>query len=192
MLKAFITNLGKYNEGYLVVEWIKLPASQDELSKRLERIGIGADYEEYFITDYDCEITGIYQALGEYENIHVLNFLVEKLLELDEYDISKLESVLEYLECNDVLEIINAIYRIDAFIFYSEVSNESELAECFVNEEHLYEIPENLIGYIDYEKLGRDIQLDLTGIFSSNGFIYEDGYSSAIFRNEQEVLECCY
>ena len=56
---AFITNLGKYNEGALVGEWVKFPTTAEELKKVFERIGIGAKddfgqtYEEWFITDYD-------------------------------------------------------------------------------------------------------------------------------------------
>ena len=39
---AFITNLGKYNEGALVGEWVKFPTTAEELKKVFERIGIGA------------------------------------------------------------------------------------------------------------------------------------------------------
>ena len=40
--------------------------------KVFERIGIGAKddfgqtYEEWFITDYDCYVDGLYDLLGEY------------------------------------------------------------------------------------------------------------------------------
>lgn len=56
---AFITNLGKYNEGSLVGEWVKFPTTYEEMQKVFERIGIGQKddfgqpYEEWFITDYD-------------------------------------------------------------------------------------------------------------------------------------------
>ena len=37
---AFITNLGKYNEGSLVGEWVKFPTTAEELKKVFERIAI--------------------------------------------------------------------------------------------------------------------------------------------------------
>ena len=40
--EAFITNLGKYNEGELVGEWVKFPTTSEELQKVFERIGIGS------------------------------------------------------------------------------------------------------------------------------------------------------
>ena len=57
---AFITNLGKYNEGELVGEWVKFPTTAEELKEVFKRIGIGQKddfgqpYEEWFITDYEA------------------------------------------------------------------------------------------------------------------------------------------
>ena len=53
-LEAFINNLGKYNEGFLVGEWVKFPVTNEEMQAVFKRIGIGRRYEEWFITDYDC------------------------------------------------------------------------------------------------------------------------------------------
>ena len=67
--EAFITNLGKYNEGELVGEWVKFPTTQEELQNVFSRIGIGSQdvfgntYEEWFITDYDCYVDGLYEKL---------------------------------------------------------------------------------------------------------------------------------
>ena len=67
--EAFITNLGKYNEGELVGEWVKFPTTSEELQKVFERIGIGSKdefgnpYEEWFISDYDCYVSGLYDKL---------------------------------------------------------------------------------------------------------------------------------
>lgn len=66
MLKIFVTNLGKYNEGELVGKWVDLEDYGEwddfEESAELASIGIGAPrwdgtvYEEWFVTDIDCDI----------------------------------------------------------------------------------------------------------------------------------------
>lgn len=66
---AFITNLGKYNEGYLIGEWVKFPVTNEELQAVFQRIGINRRYEEWFITDYECPDSSIYDLLGEYESL---------------------------------------------------------------------------------------------------------------------------
>lgn len=47
MLKGFITNLGKYNEGELVGKWISFPIDEDELEDVLECVSL-EDAIEYF------------------------------------------------------------------------------------------------------------------------------------------------
>ena len=52
--EAFITNLGKYNEGELVGETLKFPTTKEEVQGLLKRIGVdGVRYEEFFITSFD-------------------------------------------------------------------------------------------------------------------------------------------
>ena len=34
--EAFVTNLGKYNEGELVGEWVKFPTTEEEMQKLVE------------------------------------------------------------------------------------------------------------------------------------------------------------
>ena len=43
--EAFVTNLGKYNEGELVGEWVHFPTTEEEMKKVFERIGIGSKDE---------------------------------------------------------------------------------------------------------------------------------------------------
>ena len=44
--EAFITNLDKYNEGFLVGEWVEFPVTNEEMQAVFKRIGIGRRYEE--------------------------------------------------------------------------------------------------------------------------------------------------
>ena len=82
-LGAFITNLGKFNEGEIIGEWISFPIKQEEFQKVLDRIGINENYEEYFFSDYDTNISGISDALGEHANADELNYLAARLQQID-------------------------------------------------------------------------------------------------------------
>ena len=85
-MKVFITNLGRYNEGYLVGKWVKLPVDDETLDKVLEEIGINEQYEEYFITDYENEIVGIGDVISEYSSVVALNKLAQRLEVLSDAD----------------------------------------------------------------------------------------------------------
>ena len=43
-ISIFITNLGRYNEGVLMGEWVRLPVPADKLEEVLARIGINGEY----------------------------------------------------------------------------------------------------------------------------------------------------
>ena len=59
LFEAYITNLGKYNEGELVGETLKFPTTTEEVQALLKRIGVdGVRYEEFFITSFDGDEIG--------------------------------------------------------------------------------------------------------------------------------------
>ena len=67
-IKIFLTNLGKYNEGCLMGEWVKLPVPKDKLEAVLRRIGINDQYEEYFISDYESLFSNLHISEYTYHN----------------------------------------------------------------------------------------------------------------------------
>ena len=82
MIEAYVTNLGKYNEGELCGEWLKLPTATEDVKALFSRIGVdGVLYEEFFITDYDTQISGL-NHFGEYESIDELNYLAALLTDI--------------------------------------------------------------------------------------------------------------
>ena len=62
-LKAFVTNLGKYNEGELVGEWVSFPTTPEEIRQIYDRIGIdhaddfGNPYEEIWVNQCRCRMS---------------------------------------------------------------------------------------------------------------------------------------
>jgi len=84
MLRVFLTNLGKYNEGELVGEWLELPAAEEEVQAAFRRVGIdGVKYEEYFFSDWETDIEGL--RLGEYMNLEELNELAAMYEDLQDW-----------------------------------------------------------------------------------------------------------
>ena len=82
-------------------EWVKFPTTAEELKEVFKRIGIGQKddfgqpYEEWFITDYDCYVDGLYSKLGEYENLDELNYLASKLDEMSKANTRQFQAGME-------------------------------------------------------------------------------------------------
>ena len=186
IFEAFITNLGKYNEGALIGEWVSFPATPKEVKKALEKIGIGAKdefgnvYEEWFITDYNCDVDGLAKNInfGEYENLDELNYLALKIGELNSYELEKFQAVLEVSDyTGSVKDIINLTGNLDKYDIYPDVKNCEDLGIYYVDELELVKVPDELRYYIDYESYGRDIALDENGQFTESGYVRDNGDS---------------
>lgn len=163
MLNIFITNLGKYNEGELVGEWVKLPVSEEELETVFECIEINEEYEEYFITDYETDITGL--KVGEYDSIEDLNELAETLEDLDEYEREIVEAMI-----SEDYDLEKALEKKDDCVIYHDCNDMSDVAEQYAEETGLLDnIPENLRYYFDFETYGRDMKIEGTFVFTNNG-----------------------
>ena len=74
VFEAFISNPALYSAGHLVGETLHFPTNTEEVQSLLKRIGVdGVRCQEYFIISFDSDILGLYDYLGEYENIDELN-----------------------------------------------------------------------------------------------------------------------
>lgn len=164
-ISIYITNLGKYNEGELVGEWVDLPVTKEEYDAVLKRIGIGevddfgTPYEEWFVTDYGGDWgQDAYEQFGEYPNIIELNALARALEDVRDKDL--LDAFLEtgnwdFWDC-----IYNAIND-NGFLIPGD--DWTDAAYYFIDEVDCgpENLPQDTIEeYFDYESLGRDLNFD--------------------------------
>jgi antirestriction protein len=153
-IKIYVANLGKYNEGELVGEWFTLPVDFEEMR---EAIGLNEQYEEYAIHDYEAP-KGI--SINEYTSLVELNEIAERIDVLDSHEQEVLELILESGHCSETGEAINVLengeYRI-----WANCDDMSDVAYEVVQElGYLDQIPENLRNHFDYEKFGRDLEIE--------------------------------
>ena len=181
---AFITNLGKYNEGALVGEWVKFPTTAEELKKVFERIGIGSKdefgqtYEEWFITDYDCYVDGLYDLLGEYANLDELNYLASKLDDMSQDEYERFQAAMEIgNHTGSIQDLINLTENLDCYYVYPDIHDHDDLGRYYIEELDAMQVPEHLRNYIDYEAYGRDIALEESGQFTDLGYVRDTGDS---------------
>ncbi len=181
IIGAFITNLGKYNEGELVGKWHSFPTTKEAIEETFREIGIdGVWYEEFFITDYDSTIDGITAHLGEYSSIDEINYLASKIDDMDTWDLERFEAAIESGEyCGSVQDLINLTENLDCFDYIEGIKDDSDLGYYWVEDSGCYDTKNlgNLANYIDYESFGRDIRLDEGGTFTNNGYIRNNGDS---------------
>ena len=164
-LRAFITNLSKYNDGELVGQWVDFPCDEDEFNEVLEEIGIDEYHEEWFVTDYECDLSEVAQELGEYTSFDELNRVAETL---EEWDEGLGEAVINIWGFDTLLNSTPDDY------LYFEANDDEDIGYYYAEEFGILdEVPANLRNYFDYEAYGRDIRIDTDSGLSDNGYFVE-------------------
>ena len=178
IIKGYITNLDKYNEGILAYKLISFPIDEVELNEALNEIGCkytdengkeyNIEYEEYFFSDWDCEIPFDF---GEYESISDVNDIAERVEVLETYEQDVLKVILEE-HTSDVDEALRIVEG-GNYVMWSGCETMADVAEHMATEfGDLNDVPERLQYYIDYEKWGRDLAIEGT-FLEGNGFFVQ-------------------
>ena len=122
-MRIYLTNLGKYKEGELLGLWLKLPCTDEELQTALTQIGIGEQYEESFITDYENDL-GL--TVDEHASLTVLNEVAKCVNGLSADDLHLLQAVIE-LESVSISNVVEVVGRLNEYILHPHITNEEEL-----------------------------------------------------------------
>ena len=183
-IRIFLTNLGKYNEGELIGEWVDLPV--DDFDPILERIGINDEYEEWFITDYEAPF-----SIGEYDNIYELNEIAEAIENFSDFELEILDAFKDHgYDMDDAIQRV----RDDDYLFV-EGDTEEDLAYNYINMVGSFDDAvsrESKEYYFDYEAFGRDLVLggdfsEVEDVVDINDFADKDT-AIAIFGDYGEDL----
>ena len=190
MIKLYLANLGKYNEGILKGEWVELPLSETELEEAMVNIGVahydkegnfvpyvietdekGYEYvyEEYAIHDYETDLN---ISISEYSSLDNLNAIAENV---EKYELDYVNALLDdgAIGMKDLIEgDLEEIMQNYTFVeLEPNMNEEQEVGYAYVDEvcgglECLSK--EILERYFDYEAFGRDILLSGEGFVSGN------------------------
>ena len=172
-MRIYLTDLAAYNGGHLVGEWLDLPMEEEDLKSKLQEIlACGSDicgnsevHEEYFITDWECELFKI----GEYESIYKLNDKASKVEDLDEDEKKNINFLLDNNLASDLDE---AIERLDDVIVHKE-SDMKSVAQEYIEENILLDkLPDIIRNNIDYKGVATDLGHD-GNYFEIDGDVFE-------------------
>lgn len=164
MLKIYVTNLRKYNEGQIIGEWVSLP--HEGLEEILDKISNNGK-DELLISDYETDISNL--KISEYDDILQLNEIAEEIDNLSDDEVIALQAYLE--EYNNIEQALDEVRQGNYTIYY-DCDDMSDVAYQVVNESGLLDgVPETIKGYFDYEAYGRDIDIEGTFIQVDNNII---------------------
>lgn len=163
-IKIYVVNLGKYNEGESVGQWFTLPVDLDEIK---EAIGVedGSEYEEYAIHDYEAPF-----EIGEGHDIEALNETAERMEDMEEDDIEAVGKIMENDSSIEFDEACNMLEDGDARLWYED--SMADIAYTW-HDETGTDMDAPLMEYVDWERVGRDMEMEGTFLEVRSGLWVE-------------------
>jgi len=171
MLELFITDLAAYNAGYLIGEWVSLPLDRAKLTYKIREILVEGQlkckdtqqHQEIITTDFAwTEGTSLF-TVDEYADVFALNDIVEELSSLDDHELLQVKFLI--YEGYDIRYSVDHHEYVTIFDYRNSTSFKDVyelLAEDLVDEGCFGMIPDALVHYLDYSKIGRYLSYDYT------------------------------
>ena len=190
-LSGYLSNLGAYTEGRPAGEWVTFPTTAGHMKEVFDRIGIDVQNREaWHFTEFQSPIPHLAEKLGEHEHPDELNYL-GKLLEMQfDGDREKFAAAIALGDhASSVEELINLAQNLDCYWIYPSVHNEEEYGHYLVDELEEPELPEEAKKYFMYEEYGRDAAINDGGLFTEQGYIYNNQNTFTRWYDGRDVPE---
>ena len=159
--------------------WLSMPTTMEQFHKAMNRIGITAENsQDFFINGFanteqqpfDVPLSVIQSA-----GIDELNYF-GKLLEMQgDTDRRKFAAAVTLGEyAGSVKDLINLAQNLDCYWIYPCIQDEEAYGHYLIDELDELELPEAAKNYFMYEEYGRDAVKNDGGIFTAQGYIYNN------------------
>ena len=159
--------------------WLSMPTTMEQFHKAMNRIGITAENsQDFFINGFanteqqpfDVPLSVIQSA-----GIDELNYF-GKLLEMQgDADRGKFTAAVTLGEyAGSVKDLINLAQNLDCYWIYPSIQDEEAYGHYLIDELDELELPEAAKNYFMYEEYGRDAVKNDGGIFTAQGYIYNN------------------
>ena len=159
--------------------WLPMPTTAEQLHKAMNRIGITAENsQDFFINGFanteqqpfDVPLSVIQSA-----GIDELNYFGKLLEMLHDEDRDKFAAAVTLGEyAGSVKDLINLAQNLDCYWIYPAVQDEEAYGHYLIDELDELELPEAAKNYFMYEEYGRDAVKNDGGIFTAQGYIYNN------------------
>ena len=191
ILSGYLSNLGAYAGGRPAGEWVTFPTTAGHMKEVFDRIGIDVQNREaWHFTEFQSPIPHLAEKLGEHEHPDELNYLGKLLSMQFDDDREKFAAAIALGDhASSVEELINLAQNLDCYWIYPSVHNEEDYGHYLVDELEEPELPEEAKKYFMYEEYGRDAAINDGGLFTEQGYIYNNQNTFTRWYDGRDVPE---
>lgn len=170
IFKAFIVNSFEYDNGNKETSgaWLYFPSDAETVKRTFEEIGLpeNASPDTYFFDDYVCGNNDLKKCLGLNESVDALNYLANRISELEDIEMTVFQAVIQTKECQSIKDAINLTYNTECYDVIADMGSWENIGAYIAEREGFgIEVIGDLSNFIDYATYGRAYANDNGGYF---------------------------
>lgn len=188
MLKLYIGR----NAGRTVC--LTLPASYEEVDKALAEFGDARPEAPVLIQEARTSVPYLEGRLKgfsfeEKENRQELSFLARRIRYLTQTEQDVFSAVLRMEEPETLSEVINLSYNLDQYERIPHGTDQSELSRMMLKKDKGIEVPAEIAGFLDHERVSSAYFLRHKGEFSPSGLVLkkEGAVPEEVYGNGRHI-----
>lgn len=195
VFKAFIVNRSEYDNGNKETSgaWLYFPTNAEIIKRTFEEIGLSehASPDTYFFDDYVCGNEDLKKCFSQYESVDALNYLAERITELEDIEMTVFQTVLETDECKNVQDVINLTYNTEYYEVIPDIHDYDDLGKYYVDKRNM--VLGDAYDNFDFEGFGQKMEREecgelLNGVFLTMGNTeYRNVYDGENIPDEYRV-----
>ena len=172
--------------------WLPMPATQEQLHAAMRSVGITADNpQDFFVGGFanteDCPFDvplAVIQS-GSMDELNYLGKLLEMQRDEDKAKFAAAVTLGEY--AGNLKDLINLAQNLDCYWLYPTVQSEEDYGYYLIDELDELELPEEAKKYFMYEEYGRDAAINDGGLFTEQGYVYNNKNTFSEWYNGRDI-----
>lgn len=179
IFKAFIVNRAEYDNGNKETSgaWLYFPTDAETVKRTFKEIGLpeNASPDTYFIDDYVCGNDDLKKCLGLNESVDALNYLANRISELEDIEMTVFQTVIQTDECKTVTDAINLTYNTECYEVIPDIRNFEELGQyLFFENERIVSLDMSTYKNFDFVSYAKEMTKDNGGCFVDGVYLKTD------------------
>ncbi len=170
LFKVFVVNSQEYDNGNKETSgaWLSFPADTETVTKLFNELNLpnNAGTNLYFIDDSRADNSRICDIITRDSDIDELNYLANRIMQLDASERIVFEAVLEAEECRTVKNAINLTYNTECYNVIPDMDSWTDVGGYFLRQ-NIDLSPDGLdimADYFDFIEYGRDYANETGGV----------------------------
>ena len=172
---------------------IRLPADKTEILDVLDNARVPYGSGEYLILSSSYAPEFMSKMLGpdlQNPSIYEMNHLAERMAQLEEHELDMVKGIVQMRGSYDIANVINATHNLHRFTLHPIATDDYSLGEIAIESDDgmlplLAQVPDELLGCLDREKIGVLVRENDGGVFTESGYLIpEDAGWDVIYEGK--------